>query len=428
MRRIGVLSVGSGWWIDACRAASLDHAIVGDDSLFEGNLYAADLQARVGRGSAIDRQLSQQGVDFLLDCGGAGLTFAANPDRENDYLLLHERCGKRLVSHIIDPLVTTFQGLPWPAVWQCLQSGTWTKAVWDKAQARELLRFGVPNVCHLPMAAPDRDYDTTPIDPGQQRPVVAFVGGQNTTYFSSNAAVPTGSLLPGTIAHAVRGDLGAYTFDEIYHDLFSLGEAPQPDDEPRRRLEKIVQFYNAKLFFNAALCLRNRDRYVLFLARRLENVFDLVGTGWDKAYGIPCRSQYATTNEYLASFRQSAINLNFVNGNAETGLNMRHFEITASGGFMLCADQPELRECFTPGKECAVFTGESDLLEKIGYYLSHPAERADIALAGQRRTLRQHLYSHRLRKLITFIEDASGGGRDAHAESARDREPAMERR
>lgn len=411
MRSIGVLSVGSGWWFDACRAAGERAVRVGEEPPYTGNHYTADLAARVLRGNALRRQLAETPVDLLLDCGGAGLAFVANPQRENDYLLLHEHRDVRLCSHLIDPLVTTFQGLPWPAVWQCLQSPSWTKAVWDQAQAKELERFGVPCVCHLPMAAIDRQYDTTPLDPARQRPVVAFVGGQNTTYFSSNAAAPTGSLLAGTVAHAVRGDLGAYTFDEIYHDLYSLGETPHSGDDPRRRLEKIVQYYNAKLFFNAALCLRNRDRYVIFLARRLERVFELVGTGWDKAYGLTCRAPYESSEAYLRSFRETAVNLNLVNGNAETGLNMRHFEITAAGGFMLCADHPELRACFKPGKECAVFSNESDLLEKVAYYLSRPQERAELALAGQRRTLGEHLYHHRLRRLLEHMAGGTGSAR-----------------
>ncbi|MBU0717080.1 MAG: FkbM family methyltransferase, partial [Planctomycetes bacterium] len=46
---------------------------------------------------------------------------------------------------------------------------------------------------------------------------------------------------------------------------------------------------------------------------------------------------------------------------------------------------------------------ESDLLEKIRYYLAHPDERTAIAVAGQRRTLSQHLFSHRLRTLLDGI-------------------------
>ena len=51
-----------------------------------------------------------------------------------------------------------------------------------------------------------------------------------------------------------------------------------------------------------------------------------------------------------------------------------------------------------------VFTDERDLLEKIRYYLHHPRERIEIALAGQRRTLSEHLYSHRIGRLVEMLK------------------------
>lgn len=73
---------------------------------------------------------------------------------------------------------------------------------------------------------------------------------------------------------------------------------------------------------------------------------------------------------------------------------------------MLCYEQPELAEHFEVGKECVAFRNESDLIEKIEYYLGHPEERVAIALAGQRRTLSNHLYRHRLAAVLAAIEPA----------------------
>ena len=79
---------------------------------------------------------------------------------------------------------------------------------------------------------------------------------------------------------------------------------------------------------------------------------------------------------------------------------------------MLCYNHPELAENFEIGKECAVFKDESDLLDKIEYYLAHSDERVAIALAGQKRTLSQHLYSNRLRTLLELLEQ--GGALTDH--------------
>jgi len=348
--------------------------------------------------------LSKGGIGFLLDNGGTGLGFVCDPSRENNLQLAHEVAGCPLYSHFIDPLSTAFQGLAWPVLWQSLQSRNWIKAVWDRAQAAELQRFGIPNVIHLPMAAPDRVYDTRPLDSTQCRPIVSFVGGQNTTYFSANTPVPSGSLLAGTLAHAIRSNLPSVSFFDAYHDMYRVGEPVHSDDDIQAQTRKTQTYYSAKLFFHAALCVHNRDRFVVFLKHKLGDGFRIVGRRWDSVYGLPVESPFPTADEYFKHFRETAINLNLVNGNADTGLNMRHFEITAAGGFMLCREQPELEECFVVGKECITFVHEGDLLEKIQYYLSHPGERSEIALAGQRRTLSQHLYSHRLQMILRMAQ------------------------
>ena len=101
--------------------------------------------------------------------------------------------------------------------------------------------------------------------------------------------------------------------------------------------------------------------------------------------------------------RRVPICLNLMKGNLETGLNMRHFEITANGGFMLTYDTPELHKRFKVGEECDVFHNEQELLEKIGFYMNNPKKRLEIALAGQERTLSEHLYSHRINTMVELL-------------------------
>jgi FkbM family methyltransferase len=400
--RIGVFS--NGWWDGACRRSGHEPISLPVANHPSGNAYAADLPGRIGNGKRTTELLAQQTVDLLIDNGGTGLGFVPGGQGVANLGLAHELAGKPLVSHFIDPLVTSFQGSDWTAVWQSLQSQSWVKAVWDRGQVTELRRFGIPGVVHLPMAAPDREYDTSPLNTSLSNPIVSFVGGQNTNYFSSNGNIPSSTLLPGTLAQATRGDVPDTPFYDIYHDFFGLGEPPLATDDLQTHINKSIAYFNAKLFHNASLCIRNRDRFVIFLKRRLGESFHLVGNGWDKAYGLNTQPRLGSTDDYFNHFREVAINLNLVNGNAETGLNMRHFEITAAGGFMMCYNQPELGEHFEVGKECVVFDSENDLLEKVQYYLDHPQERADIAKAGQQRTLSHHLYQHRLTTMLDMLQ------------------------
>jgi hypothetical protein len=400
--RIGVFE--GSWWQAACDALGHETVSLPYARHPSGNAYAADLAGRIANGPSVAALLADAEVDFLLDNGGAGLNFVPHPGGDDDFDLVHEAFRMPLISHFVDPLATALQGLTWTAVWQCLECRSWGKAVWDKAQAIELQRFGVPSVVHLPMAAPVRAYNTEPLDPEKCRPVVSFVGSQNTSYFAANSPAPTANLLPGVLVEAVQTDLRNVTFHDVYYNTHAVDEPFQLDDTREAKVQKTFAYYNAKLFHNAALCIRNRDRFVIFLKRHLGDSFQLIGKRWDTTYGLETEPPLPTVDRYLDHFREVAINLNLVNGNAETGLNMRHFEITAAGGFMMCYPQPELEACFRIGTECVVFHHERDLLEKIKYYLNHPEERVAIAQAGQRRTLSEHLYSHRLENLLRIVQ------------------------
>jgi len=393
---MSIALVGENWWRAACEAAGEPCRLLPPIVDPPANPYSADVARRTAVGPLWREQLAASDADFILDNGGTGLAFVPEDGHGSRLSLLHDVAHVPLASHLIDPLVTAFQGLPWGVVWQSLHSTSWHKFVWDKPQTDELMRFGVPNVHYVPMAAPDRDYNTDPLDTNEPEHVLSFVGGQNTSYFFPQNQVSAAQLLPGTLAMGVRSDMADVTFAGIYYDLYRLADPPTPADDPTTAAQKAFNYFSHKLFYNAACCIRQRDRFVWFLKRKLGDTFLLIGNRWDSTYGLPCRPQLATPDDYFAHFRRTAINLNLVNGNSESGLNMRHFEITAAGGFMLCYHAPEIDDFFEVGKECDTFHDEQELLEKVRFYLERPKERNEIAHAGQRRTLREHLYSHRL--------------------------------
>ncbi|WP_322802452.1 CgeB family protein [Thermoflexus sp.] len=85
-------------------------------------------------------------------------------------------------------------------------------------------------------------------------------------------------------------------------------------------------------------------------------------------------------------------------------VTMRIFEGTACGALVLTdAIANGLDELFEIGREIVVYQDDEDLLGKIAYYLTHDEEREAIARAGQRRTLREHTYLHRMQKLIEIV-------------------------
>ncbi|MEW6601098.1 MAG: FkbM family methyltransferase [Nitrospirota bacterium] len=83
--------------------------------------------------------------------------------------------------------------------------------------------------------------------------------------------------------------------------------------------------------------------------------------------------------------------------------NMRLFEAAGTGVFLLTEYQPNIRKYFIPGEEVETFRSENELIEKIRYYISHPAERTEIARRGQERCFRDHSMEKRMTELDSII-------------------------
>lgn len=57
----------------------------------------------------------------------------------------------------------------------------------------------------------------------------------------------------------------------------------------------------------------------------------------------------------------------------------------ASEGFLLTNFQEDFLDYFVPDEDFIYYESEDDLIEKINYYLNHPAERQEIAHNGYER-------------------------------------------
>lgn len=84
--------------------------------------------------------------------------------------------------------------------------------------------------------------------------------------------------------------------------------------------------------------------------------------------------------------------------------NMRLYETTGMGALLLTDAKRNLGELFDVGREVVAYRNADELVERARYYLEHEDERAEIAQAGQRRTLSEHTYGHRMRELAAILE------------------------
>ena len=83
---------------------------------------------------------------------------------------------------------------------------------------------------------------------------------------------------------------------------------------------------------------------------------------------------------------------------------MRLFEATGAGAFLLTDFKDNLETLFAPDREVAVWRSNDDCLDAIGRALGNDKGRAEIARAGQARTMVQHTYRHRTTEILGFAD------------------------
>ncbi len=367
------------------------------------------IEKRVADGRVYAEFFQNHPVDLLLDLETSAMTFTpSGPAGGSSFAMTQATFGIPYVVHYTDPITETMHDMNWAVHWRLLESPDWIKWVWDGAHALELRALGVSNVFPFALAAADVEYPTEPLPETPTGPALNFVGHPASGWFANVATAVPAMLRPGFIAAAAYADNQSLSFRDIYYNYYRMAEPPHPGDPPDDRARKARDYFNAKFGFNVFLAVKQRDRFVLFLKRNLGERFELIGDFWQHDLGVSHQPRLNGYDNIVNAYRSAAISLNLIKGNAETGLNLRHFEITAAGGFMLTYKTAELSNHFEIGKECVVFDDERDLLDKIEYYLAYPKQRVEIALAGQRRTLAEHLYSHRLSQFLTRLRTPGG--------------------
>jgi len=114
---------------------------------------------------------------------------------------------------------------------------------------------------------------------------------------------------------------------------------------------------------------------------------------------------YASREEIRQIHQNSKIVLGMhVFGIGGTGVNVRPFDTTGDGGFLLNHDErKDIFNLFEDGKEFVSFHGADDIRQKVQYYLSHDEERERIARAGFERTKQHHTYMDRIKEVLNMV-------------------------
>jgi hypothetical protein len=109
--------------------------------------------------------------------------------------------------------------------------------------------------------------------------------------------------------------------------------------------------------------------------------------------------------EMYQVLRRSRVTLNsHIDLTGREAGNMRLFEATGVGTFLLTDRKDNLGTLFEPDREVAAWRSIDDCLTAIGRMLSDDNGRTAIARAGQARTMAQHTYRHRAEEILGFVE------------------------
>ena len=129
----------------------------------------------------------------------------------------------------------------------------------------------------------------------------------------------------------------------------------------------------------------------------------LIGNHWkkskilnDKATLLPNISP----EEIFKHYSNAKIGINVNHEQSITGVNGRTFELCGFGVFQLTDFRKDLINLYNIGEEVVVYENIDDLENKIVYYLKNDVEREKIAVAGMKRTIKDHTYQKRMNYVI----------------------------
>ncbi|MBA4494474.1 glycosyltransferase [Paenactinomyces guangxiensis] len=144
----------------------------------------------------------------------------------------------------------------------------------------------------------------------------------------------------------------------------------------------------------------------------------LIGPGWDRlsaSSSFLLRGGWIKPEEVCQYYNGAKIVLNIHRAFDDPYLkqnrhrigaqtpNNRLFEIAACASFQIIDAREDLRKFYDPDREIAVCRSLEDLKEKIAFYLPREQLRKKMAFLAYQRTIREHLYEHRIQVIVRHI-------------------------
>lgn len=176
--------------------------------------------------------------------------------------------------------------------------------------------------------------------------------------------------------------------------------------EPACRVAVGVMLSDPRLFVDVTMQVRAMESWeraftLTYLSRRYRcAVFGGGISGLDGWNADVVRLGPLSWPDQAAAYSRARLGLNVMRWQDDAGLNVKPYEITASGAACLCAQRAGIEDVFEPGREVAVFEGPAQAARLAGQLLADPYRLDEMARAGRARTLRDHTWTSVARDLI----------------------------
>jgi spore maturation protein CgeB len=133
------------------------------------------------------------------------------------------------------------------------------------------------------------------------------------------------------------------------------------------------------------------DRHWNYIARRVPEIAPYI-----HVTGFP------NPERMRAFFACTRIFMGVVHPQMVTGAGQRLFDAAAAGAFILAEYKADIERLF-PKDEIETFKSKEEMREKAIYYLEHPDQRREKAVAARARVLAEHTWTHRAREILEIV-------------------------
>lgn len=195
-------------------------------------------------------------------------------------------------------------------------------------------------------------------------------------------------------SHGVRSDLNRLAFDPRVHAQIP----PAPADVPVSFVGSIFPMHRSRL--------RLLEEVAVEISELSVHGNVTVKLDRDSPLQDRLRPPLWGRDMYRL-LRRSKITLNHHGDVLPFANNMRLYEATGMGCLLVTDYKDNLEEMFEPEKEVVTYRDSEECIDKLRFYLDdrHESKRKAIAATGHRRTLREHTYDARMRRLVSLIEN-----------------------